>query len=401
MILARRLYPFAALSGSYFAFIGVSNPYIALWFKDMGLSLLAISLWGSLQAATRVVGPFFWGHLGDVTGRRVMLMRIASGLALVGSLLLLWPASGVKWPVSWLFAVLFFVFIQTSALMPMSEAALVQAVSSAGRFDAAQYGRVRLFGSLGFMLAVLVAGVWFDAFGIHHFMPAWLLMLTSVAAASWWLRDPPLSGPVSWAVARVWPVLRQRQMQWFFATAFFQVLAHMGIYVFFSLYCVELGYSKTMIGVLWVTSVATEIVWFFLQGRWFAQLGLRQWLMLAAATVVLRMLLTATMADYLWVLLIAQGLHALTFAASHTATTAWVAQHFSDGLQSRGQALYMVLGYGVPGIVGSLAFGALSTRWGLTSVFWASALMGLVALLCASRLHADAQPVVARVCSER
>jgi MFS transporter, PPP family, 3-phenylpropionic acid transporter len=402
VILERRLFPFAALSGSYFAYIGVTNPFIALWFKEIGLSLWAISFWGALSSTTRVIGPFFWGHLGDATGRRVWLMRWASVLALVSSVLLLFPALGFSWPTAAVFAVLFFVFLQTSALMPMSEAALAQAVSQGGRFDATQYGRVRLFGSLGFMLAVLAAGAWFDVFGIGHFIPAWLLMLSLLLLACFWLRDPPAHEQVVHERVSVWPVLRERQTQWFFATAFFQVLAHMGIYVFFSLYCAELGYSKTMIGLLWVTGVVTEIIWFFVQGRWFARLSLKQWFMLAATTVALRMVLTATLAGQLWVLLIAQGLHAITFAASHTATTAWLAHRFAGALQSRGQALYVVLGYGVPGILGSLVFGALSTRFGLVSVFWASAVAGVVALMCASRLHHEikVEPVATELSAE-
>lgn len=383
MILERRLYPFAALSGSYFAFIGVTNPFLPLWFKDIGLSLFAISLWGGLQSATRVVGPFFWGYLGDATGKRVLLMRWASSLALASSVLLLLPAFGTPWPALLLFALLFFISIQTSALMPMSESALAQAVSQSGAFDAAQYGRVRLFGSLGFMVMVLAAGAWFDVFGIEHFIPAWLLMMCGIVAASFWLREAPTDVHTHDARASVWPVLRQRATQWFFATTFLQVLAHMGIYVFFSLYCASLGYSKTLIGVLWVTGVVTEIAWFFVQGRWFGRLSLRHWLMLAAGLVALRMAATASLAHVLWVLLLAQALHAITFAASHTATTAWISHHFSGALQSRGQALYVVLGYGIPGMLGSLVFGAMSTQWGLPSVFWASSVVGLLALGCA------------------
>ena len=56
----------------------------------------------------------------------------------------------------------------------------------------------------------------------------------------------------------VWPVLRQPVVRWFFASAFFHVLAHMAVYVFFSLYLDALGYAKSTIGILWAVSVVVE-----------------------------------------------------------------------------------------------------------------------------------------------
>jgi PPP family 3-phenylpropionic acid transporter len=55
-------------------------------------------------------------------------------------------------------------------------------------------------------------------------------------------------------------------------------------------------------------------------------------------------------------------------------------------LRGRGQALYTVIGYGVPGVIGGLMGGQLSARWGLQSVFWATAAMAVCAMLCAARV---------------
>ena len=73
--------PYAALSASYFAHVGFFNPYLPLWLQSMGLSLVAISLLGSVQGATRVFAPYAWGWLSDHTGERVRLMRFASVVA--------------------------------------------------------------------------------------------------------------------------------------------------------------------------------------------------------------------------------------------------------------------------------------------------------------------------------
>jgi PPP family 3-phenylpropionic acid transporter len=378
----RHLIPFAALSASYFAHVGFFNPYLPLWLKDMGLDIFTISLLISVQAATRLFAPYAWGALSDHTGERVKLLRLGATVALLASLGL-WFDFGL----GWLAAVLLVVFTHTSAMMSMSEAAMAHLVSNGGAFDVRRYGRVRLWGSMGFLVTVLLAGAWFERFGMAHF-PAWtVLTLAAVVLSTWLLPDQKEEAHAATSVkGSIWPVVRQRQVQWLFASMFFHVLSHMGIYVFFSLYLDSLGYSKSMIGLLWALSVVVEIVWFFSQSRWLPLLSLTGWLVLCAGVTALRMGLTATSATVLPVLLLAQALHAITFAAHHSVAIALLSHHFPGRLRGRGQALYTVIGYGLPGVLGALAGGALSARYGLGAVFVATTVSGLLATVCAYKV---------------
>jgi PPP family 3-phenylpropionic acid transporter len=378
---SRRLFPFAALSASYFAHIGFFNPYLPLWLKELGFGLIAISVLTSVQSATRLFAPYVWGSLSDRTGERVRLLRYGASAALLLSLGLWFDGGGVV-----LFLVLLLMFSHTSGMMPMSEAALAHLVSQGGRFDTRRYGRVRLWGSIGFLVTVVAAGIWFERFGLLHF-PAWTLgTLAAVAISAWLLPDfrEPAHADDAQPVG-VWPVLRQPPVRWFFATVFFHVLAHIFVYVFLSLYLDSLGYSKTVIGLLWAVSVVIEIGWFFTQGRWLPLFSLSGWLVLAAALMALRMGLTAGFPLVWPLLLLAQGLHAITFAAHHTVCIAMLSQHFPGRLRGRGQALYTVVGYGLPGVVGGLTGGLLSSAFGLASVFWLSSVFALVATGCALR----------------
>lgn len=384
----RQLLPFAALSASYFAHIGFFNPYLPLWLQEQGLSLFTISLLASVQSATRLAAPYGWGWLSDHTGERVKLLRIAATTALLFSFGLWfnpWQAvsdSGIFW----IAVVLFVMFLQTSAMMPMNEAALAHLVSRGGVFDGQLYGRVRLWGSIGFMVTVFAAGAWFEGFGMRH-LPEWnTAMLLAVAWSAWAMQDHKEAVPVHQEKLPIWPIMRQPAVQWFFASLFFHVLSHMSIYAFLSLYLDALGYSKTMIGVLWAVGVLVEIGWFFSQGRWLPRLPLTAWLVLCALAMVLRMGLTAGLGAFLPVLVVAQALHAITFAAHHSVCIALLSHHFPGRLRGRGQALFTVIGYGFPGVLGGVLGGVLSARFGLGVVFWACLGTGLIASGCAWRV---------------
>ena len=381
----RQLFPFAALSASYFAHIGFFNPYLPLSLKDMGYGIFAISVFTSIQAATRLFAPYGWGWLSDHTGERVKLLRYGATAALICSLGL-WFDFGHEFRYLGLGVVLLIMFTHTSAMMPMSEAAMAHLVSQGGSFDAKLYGRVRLFGSLGFLVTVLLAGVWFEQFGMKHF-PAWTaLTLLAVVASVWLLPNFKESVSAHEEKVSVLPILRQAPVQWFFAALFFHVLSHIGIYVFFSLYLDSLGYSKATIGILWAVSVVVEIFWFYHQSRWLPTFSLSAWMIICSSIMALRMGITASSASVLVVLVIAQMMHACTFATHHTVCIALLSHHFPGRLRGRGQALFTVLGYGFSGVIGGILGGIISDKYGLTSVFIACTATSLVAVFCAYKV---------------
>ncbi|MDP4609204.1 MAG: MFS transporter [Burkholderiaceae bacterium] len=379
---ATSVWPFAALSASYFAHIGFFNPYLPLWLQDQGFSLLAISLLTSVQAGTRTFAPYAWGWLSDTTGERVKLLRFGGTVALALSLVLWWP---LTWPS--LFIVLLLMFTHTSAMMPMSEAALAHLVTIDGKFDPKRYGRVRVWGSIGFLVTVVFAGTWFERQGMSAF-PIWTsATLLAVVASVWWLSDIKEDMPLGQARASLREAFRQPGVRLLFGAIFFHVLAHVGGYVFFSLYLDSLGYSKTVIGMMWAAAVVAEVCWFTMQSRWLPMFSLTGWLLVAAGVATVRFGVTATLAQLWWAVALAQVLHAITFAAHHTACIALLSHFFPGRLRGRGQAMYSTIGYGVTGVLGGLGGGVLTTHFGLNSVFWVSTACAATAFYLVRRLR--------------
>ena len=386
----RALFAFGAVSFAYFSYAGLFGTYAPLWFQSLGFSTLAIGALASLQSATRLFSPYAWGWVADHTGQRTRLLRIAVGLALASAIgLFVSPVYG------WIAAVTLALHTCTAGVIPISEAALAHLVSHGDTLNAGRYGRVRVWGSIGFILAVIGSGVALQGWGVQAFPWLVLALLGLLLVAA--LRLPVVTEAAhdSEAAPGALAVLRQPVVAWFFAVVFFTVLAHTSLYAFFSLYLVSLGYSKTAVGLIWALGVAAEVAWFWYQGRWLTRLSPQGWLLLAAGVSVLRFAATAAFGATVWVLVLAQLTHAITFAAQHSSCIGMINRHFPGRLRGRGQALYTVLGYGASGVIGGLAGGALSEAFGFTAVFWAaSAAAGLAVLCCwrALRLERDVGP---------
>jgi MFS transporter, PPP family, 3-phenylpropionic acid transporter len=102
----------------------------------------------------------------------------------------------------------------------------------------------------------------------------------------------------------------------------------------------------------------------------------------------IRFLAIAAFGEHFAVLVFAQLLHVVTFAAHHAACIMLINRHFPGPLRGRGQALYTVLGYGLSGVIGGVGGGWLSAQFGFGAVFWAAALAALLGIGCARRMQA-------------
>jgi MFS transporter, PPP family, 3-phenylpropionic acid transporter len=375
---------FGALSFAYFAAIGLFNPYAPLWFQSLGFSTLLIGTLASLQSWTRVLAPYAWSWWGDHSGRRVELIRLAAFGALLAALGLFGVRAAV--PVALVVTLL---FLANSGVVPIYEALLSQHLNTANGIDPARYGRVRMWGSVGFIVSVTGFGALLEAAGIAVF--PWFVAVMNALLLAAALRLPATRSEAvhDEPAPPVLPLLRRPEVAWFFASVFFTVLAHTSLYAFFSLYLVALGYGKTAVGAFWAISVVAEIGFFWFQGRFFHRLAPVGWLKLVAAVTTLRFVAVAAGGAVPAVLALAQAAHAITFAGHHAACIALVHRHFPDRLRGRGQALYTTLGYGLSGVIGGVGGGALIERFGYPAVFWAAAGAGLLAWGCAQRAAAS------------
>lgn len=364
---------FAFFFFAYYGFVGVFSPYASLYFADKGMTAAQIGVLMSLIQVMRIFGPNLWGWAADRSQRRVLVLRITALAAVTAFSGMFFGRTFAQ-----LFMVMIAINLFTSAQGPLSEALMLSEM----RGDLTHYGRLRLWGSVGFILSVTVAGQLLDWQGIDWMPWIALAMLALVLVAC--MRMQESHAHASHEAPSVGTLLRRREVIAFFASTFLMIAAHSSLYVFYSLYLAQIGYSKTVIGLMWSLGVVAEIVFFFYQAPFFRRFGVQKLMMASLLIGVVRFLMIGFCAGSLFWLLIAQVLHAATFGVHHSASVAMLQRWFSGPLQARGQALFISISYGLGGTLGGLVLSVLWDTFGARVVYSLAAIFALAGAAAAA-----------------
>lgn len=344
----------------YFAFIGAFAPYFALYLRSLGYSAAEIGLLLAVNPVARIFGPNLWGWLSDHYRARGKLIRLTAVATAV-----VFTAVFFNHGFGWMFTAMLLLNLFWCGVLPLAESATLSLVGS--RVGA--YGRVRVWGSVGFVAVVIAGGYGLDYFGIGALAPMVLTLLALMATSTFFLpRDREPSRHLEHA--SILSILTRPEVMALMAGFFLMQIAHGPYNAFYSIHLVEAGYTKKAVGWLWSVGVIAEIGLFMLLPRLMRAYSLNQILLFSFGCAFVRLLMIAWGVGSLAILLAAQLLHAVTFGAFHAAGVAMMHQIFRGRNQARGQAIYTSLGYGLGGTLGTLMAGysweTLGSGWTFT-----------------------------------
>lgn len=373
--------PYWRLSGFYFfyfAVVGTLIPYWGIYLKSLGYSSQDVGIISAIILATRILAPNFWGWLADHTRERLKIIRYGSFLAAIvfaGVLL-----DQRYW---WLVLVVSCYTFFWHAVLPQFE--VITLGYLAGNYH--KYSQIRLWGSLGFMAAVIGLGLVFDVLPIK-FLPLFILsFLILIWLSSLSLHDKSGNRNVGVTTGFL-SIVAQPVIVCFLAASFLLQLSHGPYYTFYTLYLVEnYGYSSVATGLLWALGVLAEVAIFIVMPRIMRNFDLRSLFLFALLVTGLRWGLIGYCASSLLVLLFAQLLHACSFGIAHSVSIELVRNYFKGGHQGQGQALYSSFSFGAGGAAGALIGGFL---WDYSAplTFLLSTLAALLAFIfCYHWLH--------------
>jgi len=338
--------PYWRLAGFYFFYfsvLGALVPYWGLYLKSIGFTPVDI---GSLMAVlmlSRIVAPNIWAYIADHRADRMRVVRVASLLTM-----LLFTGVFVATSFWWLALVMLTFSFFWHASLPLIEVQVMHHT----RHKPGAYGRVRLWGSIGFIASVAVLGSVLDVAG-----PWWILpVMTALMAGIWFfsltLPESEMAGHMQHPGPFHKVVLRPEILAFLVACLLMQV-SHGPYYTFYSIYLDGHGYSKTVIGMLWAYAVVCEIIVFLFMPRILKFVDQRTVLMVSFALAAARWLVIGYFPDNLALLIFAQTLHAASFGAFYAAGMQMVYRFFVGMHQHRGQAVYGTVAFGVGGAIGS------------------------------------------------
>ncbi len=366
--------PYWRLSGYYFfyfAFIGAFSPYFSLYLQSVGRTAAQIAVLMSLMSVMRMLAPTLWGWLADRLGVRTPIVWLSAVLSMVG-----FAGFLVSDAYAGLFVSMALLAFFWSAALPLVEALTFAHLEG----QASRYGNIRVWGSVGFIVAVLGLGYLLDDLPVRTVLWVSLAMLGGILFCALAIpearRAPAPETPVA-----LGQILRRPEVRAVLAACFFMSAAHGALYVFYSLHLVAHGYSKSVVGWMWTLGVVAEIVVFMAMPQLLRAFSLRAIMAFSFVAAVLRFVLIGWGADWLVVLLFAQLLHGATFGSNHAAAVAAVNGWFGSRHQARGQALYGSISFGAGGMIGGLISGYTWERVGPGWTYSVGSLLALVGLL--------------------
>lgn len=373
--------PYWRLSSFYFwyyAALGAFTPYFSRWLDALGLGATLISSVFALWYGTRMLAPPLWGEASTRSAHPLRWLRGGAVLTVLCFAGFLFTRSA--WPI--LLVMVVYAFF-CNAIMPQFEAITLTALGP----RRSEYGRIRVWGSIGFILVVAAYGFAIDRFGAF-WLPAMMLPLLVAVAVSAFLAPATPPHAADDAGTTLAAALRRPQVRRLLSIALLVQIGFGPYYVFYTLYLGEFGHRTGMIGLLWGLGVIVEIGVFLVAPQILRRFGAVLPMIVCIVASVLRWAAIGMWPQSLPAMAAMQVLHGLSFALFHACTMQLIGEQFSGRSAGQGQGLLYGLSSGVGGVIGALGAGAAWNLGGGLYAFGLGAITCLLALPIATRLHA-------------
>lgn len=338
----------ATLYFAYFAVFGVFVPFSARFLTAQGWLPSQISSLFVAVMLAQLIGPLLLSSISDRFGRRLRIVRWATAsmwlaLALAYALLAM--------PL-WVYGCGFIFGLALSITLPQLEALCLQQLGT----DQSRYGRVRLWGSLGFACMTLTLGVLMEWLGLWVYAAFISLFLALLWLASWALPDAKAvtgTQAVQHSLRRAWP----KGLSVLLLVALLWQMSFAPYNTFYDQYLSQQGYAAWQIGAAITLGVLAEIVLFAFSARLMRSLGSSTALMWALLFTALRWSLLLAFVPWPGLQIAWQSLHAFSFALAHLAFVQLLAQQLGPNFRASAQALYQAASTGMGLMLGNLWLG--------------------------------------------
>lgn len=376
---------------TFFGSIGAYFPYVAVYYRSIGLSVESIGLLTALQAAVSLALAPLWGAVVDQLGSVRGPLAVA-GLATAAAAALL----GLARDPLLIAAAVICLAAAGSGMIPMLDSRTVDLLGD----DRDRYGRARAWGSAGFIVVSLAVGVLIERIGPAGLFLVYVPGLVLVSVVGWAL----LGGP-SRAGRRVLRVtaeevvglLRQRRLALFLVGSILLWTAVAAVSTFFSIHLIALGAPAEIVGLAWALGALVEVPLMFSFDRIVRRVP-AEWLIVFAVVVFAVRAAGFALAPSVAVVLIVAPLGGVGFAFFFVGTVTYVARVAPPRLQATAQGIYSGTAFSVGTVLGAIlggqVAGVLTLRglFGVCAIVAAAAAVVIATAVMPDRRVAGARP---------
>jgi PPP family 3-phenylpropionic acid transporter len=345
-----------------FGSIGSFFPYIAVYYKSIGLSVESIGLLTALQAAVALAAAPLWGAFVDQLGSVRGPLALA-GLATAASATVL---GVVRDP-----ALIALAVVGTAAcgsgITPMLDSRTVDMLGA----DRDRFGRARAWGSVGFIVVSLAVGALIDRLGPRSLFLVEVPGFALVGLAGWALMGGATRGGrrvIRVTSAEVIGLLRQGRMALFLAGSILLWTAVAAVTTFFSIHLVSLGAPAQVVGLAWALGASVEVPLMFSFDRIVRRVR-PEWLVVVGVIAFALRAAGFALSPTGPLVLLAVPLGGVGFAFFYVGTVTYVARSAPPRLQATAQGIYSGTAFSVGTILGSTIGGQLGAAVGLRALF--------------------------------
>jgi PPP family 3-phenylpropionic acid transporter len=356
----------------FYAALGAYTPYVARFVDHLGFSGLVAGGMLGLWYGSRIVAPPLWSRLTTRSARPGLWLLLGCGLAAAG-----FASFGAVTTVPQLFAAMLFFGIFYNAVMPQFEAMTLAAIAG----EAEGYGRLRVWGSVGFLVVAGSYGALLDAWGEAFFVWATLPWFALMVWAAWpYRREHEPAGKADTPRVAMRSLWRRHGARPLLVLALLVQAGFGAFYVFYTLHLQAHGHDGFAVGLLWVVGVLAEIALFWAAPGLIRRHGTTRLMALCLIVTVLRWALVGLFAGSMPLMLAAQLTHALGFALFHACLMQRMAALFPGEEASAGQGLLYGFSSGLGGVIGALIAAGLWEWRGGAAAFLGGAALTAMAL---------------------
>lgn len=352
----------------FFMSFGIFMPYINVYYRQIGLSGVQIGLINTLSPLFGIFSGPLWGMISDRFGivRRILMVGV------FGTILSALGISAVRIFV-WILPLAAAYSLFSSALTPLLDSVGLHFLGEYRQ----EYGRLRIWGSIGFIISSWTFGHILEKLGLHALFYGYAVTMLFVLVTLFWLPavKPELNSSVLSGLSEL---VRHPAWLVFSISLVLLGLASNGAYIFLGIYIVELGGNEVLIGTAMSLGAIAELPFMLFSAPLITRFGSRNTLAMAYFFYAIRFFLYGIMPSAVWVLPISL-MNGITFGLYWVSAVSHANDLAPDNLKATAQGLLLAT-LNLASVLGGIIGGLIYDQFGLAFLFRSYSALVVIAL---------------------